>query len=100
VYIQKGDLINRFCFHRELDGRSYAVNVTEELLKTFGTVWPYYEGVINISEPQRRSMSRRSERQFLKVLHIDDTRRWIKSKSTIRSVSLKYDICNTRIRGA
>jgi hypothetical protein len=70
VYIQKGDLVIGFCFHSELDGRSYAVNVIEELLQPIGAEWPYYEGVINISETQRWSMSRRLECQFLKVLHI------------------------------
>jgi hypothetical protein len=48
------------------------LNVTEEL-QPIGAVWPYYEGVINVSEPQRWSMSRRLECQFLKVLHIDVT---------------------------
>jgi hypothetical protein len=73
VYIKKRDLIIGFCFHSELDGRSYDVNVTDEFLKPIRALWPYYEGVINISEPQRRSMSRRPECQFLKVLHIDVT---------------------------
>jgi len=76
VYIQKGDLIIGFCFHSELDSRSYAVNVIEELLQIIRAVWPYYERVIYISEPQRRSVSRRLECQLLKVLHIDVTVHW------------------------
>jgi hypothetical protein len=52
VYIQKGSLIIGFCFQSELDGRPYAVIVTVELMQQIGAVWPYYENVINISEPK------------------------------------------------